>query len=156
METSKLISDLNTLITICKDGEQGYRTASAAVESNRTQPLFEKYAEQRNRFATELQATVSRLGGVPGTGGDLAGTIHRTWINLKAMASGRDPGALFAECRVGEEAALHVYKKVKQKELPPEIQVLVDRQYQAIKAARDRIQALETQYRQVGDENTQS
>lgn len=156
MESAKLISDLNTLIAICKDGELGYRTAASAIESNQTQPLLVQYAAQRARFAADLQAEVSRLGGVPASSGDLSGSLHRTWINLKAIASGRAPGSVFAECRAGEEAALHVYENVRKKDLPPELQSLVERHYQAIKAAHDRIQALESQYRQGGDENNQS
>lgn len=145
METGEVISELNTLIAICKDGEQGYRTVATLLEPHRYHSLFEEYAEQRHRFATDLQEEVNRLGGIPGKEGDLAGTLHRRWIILKALITAREPGDILAECKAGEKAAVQVYEEVFQKDLPPEIQALVEHQYQAIKAARDRIQALETQ-----------
>lgn len=145
METEEIVDALNELIAICKDGEQGYQTAAKVMEADEHQPLFEQYSAQRHRFATDLQAEVNRLGGIPGKEGDLAGTVHRAWINLKAVASGRDTAAILTECVAGEKAAVDVYAEITQKELTPEIYALVDQQYQAIKAARDRIQALLTQ-----------
>lgn len=145
MKTEEIIDDLNELIAICKDGEQGYLTAAKAMEAGEYQPLFEQYSTQRQRFATDLQAEINRLGGIPGKEGDLAGTVHRAWINLKAVASGRDTRTILAECIAGEKAAVDVYAEVTQKELPPEIYALVDQQYQSIKAALDRLQALVAQ-----------
>ena len=121
METGEIISDLNTLIAICKDGEQGYRTVAKVSDAARYQSLFEEYAAQRHRFATDLQAEVDRLGGIPGQNGDLAGTIHRGWIHLKAAVAGREPAIILAECKAGEKAAVHVYEEIAQKELPPTI-----------------------------------
>lgn len=145
MEKGEIISNLNTLIAICRDGERGYRTAAAVIEGMQYQPLFEQYAAQRHRFATDLQAAVNRLGGIPEKEGDLAGTVHRGWISLKAVLTSRESRTILAECKAGEKAAVHVYKEIVAKELPPEIEALVERQYQAVKAAHDRIQAMETQ-----------
>ena len=88
---------------------------------------------------------MNRLGGIPDKEGDLAGTVHRGWINLKAALVGRDAGTILSECDAGERAAVHVYREIIEKELPPEIHTLVEQQFQAVKAARDRIQALESQ-----------
>lgn len=145
METDELISDLNTLIAICRDGEHGYRTVAKIVEPPRYHSLFTEYADQRHRFATDLQAAVNRLGGIPGKSGDLAGTLHRKWINLKASVVGREPGTVLDECEAGEKAAVYVYQEVIQKDLPVEVHALVEGQYQAIKAAHTRIQALAEQ-----------
>lgn len=151
MKTEEIIDALNELIAICKDGEQGYQTVAKVMEAGEYQPLFEQYAAQRHRFAADLQAEINRLGGIPGKEGDLAGTVHRGWINVKAMVSGRDTGAIVAECIAGEKAAVDVYEEITQKELPPEIYTLVDHQYQAIKAARDRLKALAARRIAAGD-----
>lgn len=145
METDELISDLNTLIALCKDGERGYLTVAKVIESTRYHSLFKEYARQRHRFATELQAIVNRLGGIPGKSGDLAGSMHRGWISLKAALMGGEPAAILAECDAGEKAALHVYQETLHKQLPAEIHMLVEKQYQAIKAARARLQVLAEQ-----------
>ena len=145
MEKDELVADLNTLIAICRDGERGYRTVAKVIEPTQYHTLFTEYSEQRHRFATELQAAVNQLGGIPGKSGDLAGSIHRGWINLKAAVGGRDPGAILAECEAGEKAAVHVYQEIMQKDLPVQIHTIVAEQYQAIKAARARIQALAKQ-----------
>lgn len=144
METREIVEVLNELIAICKDGENGYRSVARAMEENEYQPLFETYSEQRHDFAAALQAEVNRLGGIPEKEGDLAGTLHRGWINVKAVISGRDTKAILDECIAGEKAAVDVYTEAAQKALPPHIYALVDEQHQAIKAARDRIRGLKS------------
>jgi hypothetical protein len=61
--------------------------------------------------------------------------------------SGGTIRSLLAECKVGERAAVDIYEESTHKGLPTEIHSVLDRQYQAIKAARDRIEILEAQGR---------
>ena len=51
---------LNGLIEICKDGEEGFRTAATGIHDSTLRRLLESYAHQRAGFAQELQAEVAR------------------------------------------------------------------------------------------------
>ena len=59
-DNDSLISTLNNLIETCKDGENGFRTASDGVKNQELKALFLTYSQQRAQFASELQAEVRR------------------------------------------------------------------------------------------------
>jgi uncharacterized protein (TIGR02284 family) len=61
---------------------------------------------------------------------------------LKSVVTSGDPPAILAECEAGENAALTAYDEARHKGLPGDVHAVVDGQYQAIKAARDRLRAL--------------
>jgi uncharacterized protein (TIGR02284 family) len=53
-KNNELISILNDLIEVCKDGEQGYKNASDDVKDVTVKQILLKYSEQRGRFYSEL------------------------------------------------------------------------------------------------------
>jgi uncharacterized protein (TIGR02284 family) len=152
-DTRLLIMDLNELIALCRNAEKGYVVACSRVEAPLLRSLLASYAEQRAAFADTLQAEVVRLGGTAETTGDLAGSFHRLWLRLKYLASPRD-ATVIAECIVGDAAALEVYEEVRRKQLPEPVQDIVDQQYSAVRAARDRLNALH-RTRRLGGRNGQ-
>jgi uncharacterized protein (TIGR02284 family) len=143
MTNSEVISALNDLIETCKDGEYGFKTAAACVESADLRTLFNSYSEQRAKFASDLQAEVRRLGGTPGEGGSLTGLIHRGWMNLQAAVRSEDECAVITECESGEDAALKTYEEVLRQDLPVSVALMVQTHYSRIKEAHDRIRQLE-------------
>lgn len=137
------ISTLNNLIETCKDGENGFRTASDGVKNQELKTLFLTYSQQRAQFASELQAEVRRLGGDPEKAGSVAATLHRGWINIKSTVTGEDEGAVISECERGEDSAVRNYQDALKENLPTELQTTIQRQYTQVKEAHDRIRALE-------------
>lgn len=133
------ISTLNNLIETCKDGENGFRTAASGVKNSELTTLFNTYAQQRARFAAELQAEVRRLGGDPEQTGSVAASLHRGWINIKSVVTGEDEAAIIAECERGEDSAVANYEEALKANLPADAQSVVQRQYTDVKAAHDRI-----------------
>lgn len=148
-----LIMDLNELIALCHNGEKGYSVACTRVEAPLLRSLLASYAEQRAAFAAALQTEVTHLGGTAETTGDLAGAVHRLWIRIKHLVRPRD-ATIIAECVAGDSAALEVYEEVREKALPQAVQAVVDEQYEAIRAARDRLSALHRRH-QPGARNGQ-
>jgi uncharacterized protein (TIGR02284 family) len=138
-----VIAVLNDLIETCKDGEEGYRTAEKCVHNEDVKKLFNSYAQQRARYAAELQSEVQRLGGTPEKTGSIAGALQRGWTNIKCAVTGGDEAAVIAECERGEDAAKAGYEKALQEHLPADVLAIVQRQYAGIKEAHDRIRALE-------------
>ncbi len=133
------ISTLNNLIETCKDGENGFRTAAEGVKKSELTTLFNTYAQQRARFASELQAEVRRIGGDPEQTGSVAASLHRGWINIKSVVTGEDEAAIIAECERGEDSAVANYQEALKANLPADAQSVVQRQYTDVKAAHDKI-----------------
>jgi len=142
-DNTDLISDLNGLVETCKDGEKGFRTAAEGITNSELATLFLNYAEQRASFAAELQAEVRRLGGDPETGGTALGAVHRGWIDIKSAVAGKDEGAVIAEAERGEDHAVRQYRETLEKNLPTNIQTIVENQYIHVRDAHDHIRALE-------------
>src|SRR5688572_31469331 len=99
----EVISTLNGLIEICKDGQDGFKTAAEGVERSELKTLFYEFSQQRATFAGELQNEVRRLGGDPEKSGSVAASLHRGWIDIKSAVTGKDDNAVIAECERGED-----------------------------------------------------
>lgn len=136
------ITTLNHLIETCRDGEHGFRTAAESVRSAQLKRLFEQYAEQRARFAAELQAAVQHLGGRPETSGSVTGALHRGWMNVKSAVTGDDDASVVAAAEAGEDSAVSAYERVLTGGLPDAVQPLVARQLAEVRAAHDRVRDL--------------
>ncbi len=133
----------NNLIETCKDGQNGFQTAADGVKNAELKTLFSTYAQQRAKFAGDLQSEVRRLGGDPEKSGSVAATLHRGWINIKSTVTGEDESAVLAECERGEDSAVSNYQDALAANLPANVQDVVQRQLTQIKDAHDRIRSLE-------------
>lgn len=143
MDNDNVVSTLNNLIETCKDGENGFRTASDGVKNSELKTLFLTYSQQRAQFAAELQNEVRNLGGDPEDTGSVAATLHRGWINIKSTVTGEDEGAVISECERGEDSAVRNYQEALNADLPANLRTVVQRQYTQVKEAHDRIRGLE-------------
>jgi uncharacterized protein (TIGR02284 family) len=141
-DANNAISTLNTLIQVCKDGENGFTEAAQGVDSPDLKDLFVRFAQQRSQFAGELQDEVRKLGGDPETSGSIAASLHRGWIDIKSVVTGRDEAAILSECERGEDSAVRAYQDALKQALPSEINSMIERQYAQVKEAHDRIKGL--------------
>lgn len=141
----KVISVLNNLIEICKDGEKGYREASEGIQNGYFQVLFSEYSRQRRKFASQLQMHVRDLGGEPDRKGSLVGTIHRGWMNLKSALDRNNDDLIVSECVRGEESALKNYEYALKQALPAEIKSLLEAHFLEIRATQRRVEAMKAQ-----------
>lgn len=142
VDNADVISTLNGLIEICKDGQQGFKEAAEGVERSDLKTLFYEFSQQRANFSGELIDLVRSLGGDPETDSSVTGSIHRAWINLKSAITGRDDNAILSECERGEDAAKAAFKEAAQMSLPANVLETVRTQYSSVQSAHDRIKAL--------------
>ena len=142
VDNDEVISTLNGLIEICKDGQQGFKEAAEGVERSDLKTLFYEFSRQRGTFSAELMDLVRSLGGEPETDSSVTGSIHRAWINLKSAITGKDDNAILNECERGEDAAKAAYKEAAEMSLPANVLETVRTQYSSVLAAHDRIKAL--------------
>jgi uncharacterized protein (TIGR02284 family) len=136
------VSVLNNLIETCKDGQNGFQEAAESVEDSSLKSLFYEYSQQRAKFAGELQALVRDLGGDPENSGSLAANLHRRWIDIKSLVTGKDDHAILSECERGEDVAKNAYQDALKANLPTNVLTVVQSQAQAVQEAHDRVKSL--------------
>ena len=137
------VSTLNRLIEVCRDGQQGFNTASEGIRDSELKTLFAQYSQQRRTFAAELEKEVKRLGGDVTNRGTVTGALHHGWNNIKTAVTGKDDGAIISEAERGEDIAKAAYQKALGTTLPAGIMSVVQRQSAQVKETHDRIRALE-------------
>lgn len=137
-----VISTLNDLIETCKDGQNGFQSAMEGVRDGSLKSTFQQYAQQRAQFASELQGEVRQLGGDPEQSGTVTAALHRGWMDIKLAVKGKNEHMILAECERGEDSAVQNYEEALSKNLPTQVASIVQRQYDAIKQAHDRIRRL--------------
>lgn len=132
MNNDDLISTLNDLIETCKDGEEGFKACASDITNSDAKLMFTNRAEQCALSANELQQEVRSRGGDPSTHSSMSGTLHRRWVDIKSTIMGHDEEAILNECERGEDVAIKRYKEAIAKELPSELRVIIERQYQGV------------------------
>ncbi len=143
LETKEAISVLNDLIETCKDGEEGFRTAAEHVTNASLKSLFSEFSSQRSKFASELQIEVTRLGGEAQKSGSISGVAHRGWLDIKSAVTRGSDEAIVAEAERGEDNAKKHYREACAKDLPAEVQSLVEKQAQVVQQTHDKVRSLE-------------
>ena len=143
---SKVVSVLNDLIETSKDGDKGFRAAAEDTKNSELQAVFLQRAQDCATSAADLQQLVDKYGGKPEMGGSVAGAVHRGWMNLKAAASGRTDLAILEECERGEDVAKARYRKALE-DLPDDVRMVVQRQYDGVVRNHDQIRTLRDRYR---------
>ena len=142
MQNKDAISILNNLIETCKDGEQGFKTAAEGLTSSELKVKFLQYSRERAQMSSDLQAEVRRLGGDPEKAGSIAGAVHRGWLDIKSVVTGKDDHAIVAEAERGEDVAKTAYESALQGSLPASAQLLVQQQAIRVRQAHDDVRAL--------------
>ncbi|MBA2351281.1 MAG: PA2169 family four-helix-bundle protein [Burkholderiales bacterium] len=147
MDNDKVVSTLNNLIETCKDGEQGYKTCAENAKDSKLKSVFNDGARRCAEGARELQSQVGRLGGDADTKGSVSGAVHRGWVNLKASITGKDDKAILNEAERGEDVAKKAYKEALETDLPSDLRIIVQRQYEGVMQNHDNVKALRDSYR---------
>jgi len=145
--TASLVADtLGGLVERCKDGVKGFRTAAKDVEDADLKTLFQQLATERDHCITELQDYLHRTGHTASETSSIEGTLHRAWIDLSSALAAKDRKRVLEECERGEDYAVAAYRKALEVEgLPQEVQSLIQKQYQVVLAAHDRVRDLRDQ-----------
>jgi hypothetical protein len=73
--------------------------------------------------------------------------MHRGWLSLREAVSKRDDKAILEEVERGEDYAKGEYKKALEHDLPANLRVIVECQYQGVIANHDRVRNLRDRYR---------
>lgn len=142
IDNNEVVSTLNGLIEICRDGQQGFMESAENLGDTEIKTLFYKYSQERAGYVGDLQALVQTLGDEPEDSGSFSGTIHRGWLNLKAAITGNDEAGILVEAERGEDAAKSAYESALEMKLPAHIRDSLQTQYAGVKEAHDKVKAL--------------
>lgn len=144
MET-KTTSVLNELIEINNDRVAGFEKAIADIKDENVdlKELFQRYAAQSRENSQELAALVGSEGGEVETGTSVAGSLHRAWIDVKAIFGGSTRESILSEAERGEDAIKKAYRDaLEDEDLTVNAREVVSRQQSGINAAHDEVKAL--------------
>ena len=133
------------LIERCKDGQKGYKHASEDIEDPQLKSLFRDFSVQRDTMITELQNELHKMGKTDDESSSIEGTIHRTWMDLSSALLAKDRQQVLNECERGEDYAVAAYDKALKADLPGNLKNIVEKQYNQVKQAHDRIRDLRDQ-----------
>lgn len=147
MNNDDVISVLNDLIETSKDGEEGFRTCADDTRDAQLKTFFSNRAMSCASAAAELQQLVRAYGGDPERGSSLGGALHRRWVDIRSAITGRDDKAVLTECERGEDVAVRSFRNALEKDLPPDVRSVVERQYQGAMKNHDEVRRLRDQYR---------
>ena len=142
MSNDKTIATLNNLIETCKDGELGFKTAAEGLKSADIKQKFLEYSRQRAEMVRDLQAEVRRLGGDPEKSGSVSGSLHRGWLDIKSVITGKDDHAIVAEAERGEDVAKTVYENALKEALPSTVLAIVQQQAIKVRQVHDQVRNL--------------
>lgn len=133
-----LISNLDDLIEVCKDGEQGYKDAADDVKDEVLKEQLTKYSVQRSRFMNQLNEIVKKLGGEAEYRGSILGILHRRWMDVRFAVGGSNSELILKECLRGEKSAMNKYEDVlSHPGLPDDIRQIIQNQFNAINKASE-------------------
>src|SRR5215467_447407 len=135
-------SAFKDVIAICRDAEQGYRSAANAVRTPALRDLFEEYSAQRAGFARELHRLSRTMGMHIDDPSGLAGALLGGWIELKGILSRHNEHQILIEAARGEEQSVKTYRQTLAMNLSAEMRTLIESQAAQVQQARDRIVAL--------------
>ena len=142
MNNDEIVSILNGLIDISRDGVEGFKNCAEDVDDASLKMYFENRAQSCQVAVRDLTTEVRKYGGDPDTSGSTAGALHRVWTDIKAAISDRDNVAVLEECERGEAAAVMAYENALREELPGELRALLENQYEGAKRNHDRVRQL--------------
>jgi uncharacterized protein (TIGR02284 family) len=139
----KALLILNELLLTSRDSEKGFQMAADSATHPELVELFAELILQRARFGEELADRIRTMRGDPARLGNPAAALHRAWMELKAAIESNETHAILSECERGEDVAVKLYRAALQgTDLDKQSREIVQRQYETVQAAHDRIRQL--------------
>lgn len=143
MDNNNAVDVIRELINTNRDGEKGYQDAAEHAKAADLKSFFRQQAGERARFASQLEAELTKLGepAAKKESGHVTAALHRGWIDVKQGLGGGDH-SLLESVEKGEDAAKESYQKALQASLTPSALEIVREQSRTILAAHDQVKAL--------------
>ncbi|WP_214071116.1 PA2169 family four-helix-bundle protein [Mucilaginibacter sp. dw_454] len=148
MENNKAtIETLNDLVQINNDRIKGYENAIKETKEGGNESdlisVFENKILESQQLKSTLTEEIQVLGGDEAQDTSISGTIHRTWLEVKAAFTGHSEKSILEECEFGEDAIKKAYQSaIDEENLPAYIRDILNDQKAIIDQSHDEIKAL--------------
>jgi uncharacterized protein (TIGR02284 family) len=150
---SGLVDTLKEVGKIVRDSEEGYRHSANDVDDWQLRSMFLELARIRSEQGDEIDRLLQRFGGeAVAKGGSTAGTLHRTFVDLKAAITGNNRRAVVDEVVRGESYAESVFDKALRADLPADVRQVIQRQHNSVRESRDRVRRMQQEMSYAGGE----
>jgi len=142
--TKETVGILNDLIEINNDRIKGFENALRDVENDAgLKATFTEKIGESHHFKMQLAEEVEVLGKEAETGTSVSGTLHRTWLDMRAKFTGHSEHTILEDCEFGEDAILKAYKSaIADEHLPAYLRDTLNEQLVVLQASHDEIKAL--------------
>lgn len=140
---SNVVEVLQELATVCRDSQEGYKTAAEEAEDPELRSEFQDLARKRGQECDELDRLIRENGGEPAPrSGSLTGQAHRMFVSLRSALSSSDRAAVLNEVARGESYAEAAFDKAKRRALSGQAGETVQRLHDSVKQSRDRFRRM--------------
>ncbi|MGS0527652.1 ferritin-like domain-containing protein [Zobellia nedashkovskayae] len=146
METKyeKLVDQLEEILAKNRDAEKGYKKAAENAESQSLKSYFAHKSSERAEFNNALKREmIASYDSIDDTS-SFTGSIHRVWMDVKALFSADNDESMLEEAIRGDKAAVEEYDEIlEDTALPPSIGTLILNQKTKIRTDLNKIKTLE-------------
>lgn len=146
MTDTRTITVIENLLETVENGEKGFTEAAEKLDKDGNPSLaaeMRELSQQRLRMSNELKAVAAAEGKPIEAGkGTVAGAMHRTYMAMRDALTGDDPHAVLAAAEQGEDHAKTEYENALDEDIPVAVRTIVERQYDEVKMAHDRVRGL--------------
>ncbi len=140
-----LVDNLQSLLEKNYDAEKGFKNAITNAKDENLKNYLKNQSAIRNRFATELDKELHNLNEKPKESGSVAGSLHRTWMDIKSSVSGNNDEAVLEECIRGDKASADEYSTIlNENHFPPHIESVLQSHLTEIRTTLSEIKTLES------------
>lgn len=146
METKheKLVDQLEEILEKNRDAEKGYRKAAKNTDTASLRNYFENKSSERERFNSSLKREMVANYDDIDDDSSFTGSIHRAWMDVKALFSADNDEAMLEEAIRGDKAAVEEYDEVlEDTSLPNSIATLIRDQKTKIRTDLNKIKSME-------------
>lgn len=141
--TNTAWNTINTVIKLCRDGEQAFAAAAEVVDRDELKTELLRHSHERAGFAAALANAIAgkSYAGHP-FGPPSSCAIQPGWMDVPHVKAGDNVQTMLAACEGREDSAAEAYAEAMTASLPGRIAELVSNQYPVIKANHDRMRSL--------------
>ena len=113
MENDRIVSVLNDLLQITNDRIEGFGKVEGKVWEKYPdiKAEYDRMISQSKMMKNELINMINEKGGHPSNSSSIAGSLHRTWIDIKnSFTIGNIEESTLSNVVFGEQAAMKTYQ----------------------------------------------
>ncbi|MGB5942304.1 MAG: PA2169 family four-helix-bundle protein [Leeuwenhoekiella sp.] len=114
METTskEISSEIKDILEKNEDASRGYKKASENAKSLELKAYFKDKSANRTRYNREIQQAAATHFPELKENASFSGTVHRAWMDVKALFSADDDESMLEESIRGDKAAIKEYNDV--------------------------------------------